>query len=98
MAARRPRAHAEARAIKLKLTGELELDLARVAAVRAARPDVWLGVDANQGFARAELDWLIEALVAQDVALLEQPLRARRARPSSRASARRSRSPPTKAR
>ena len=40
-------------AIKVKLTGELELDIERVRAIRAARPDVWLGVDANQGFARA---------------------------------------------
>src|SRR4029078_12725269 len=41
--------HARARALKLKLTGDLDLDIARVQAVRAARPDVWIGVDANQG-------------------------------------------------
>ena len=34
----------------MKLTGDLDLDIARVRAVRAARPDVWLGVDANQGY------------------------------------------------
>ncbi len=44
------REHAQARALKLKLTGDLELDIARVRAVRAARPEVWIGVDANQGF------------------------------------------------
>ena len=68
------RAYAEARAIKLKLTGEAALDLERVRAVRAARPDVWLGVDANQGFERRDLEWLVEALVEQEVSLLEQPL------------------------
>jgi L-alanine-DL-glutamate epimerase-like enolase superfamily enzyme len=63
-----------ARAIKVKLTGELELDIARVRAVRGARPDVWLGVDANQGFRRDQLDRLVSALVDQGVGLLEQPL------------------------
>ena len=68
------RAYADARAIKLKLTGEAALDLERVRAVRAARPDVWLGVDANQGFERRDLEWLVEALAEQEVSLLEQPL------------------------
>jgi len=68
------RNYAEARAIKVKLTGEIEIDIERVEAVRAARPDVWLGVDANQGFARRDLDWLVEMLVEQNVSLLEQPL------------------------
>ena len=36
------RAYADAKAIKLKLTGD-PLDADRVRAVRAARPDVWLG-------------------------------------------------------
>lgn len=65
----------QARAIKIKLTGELALDLARVDAVRAARPDVWIGVDANQGFGIDELPPLIEGLLAADVQLLEQPLK-----------------------
>ncbi len=68
------REFAQARALKLKLTGDLDLDIARVDAVRAARPDCWIGVDANQGFAIGELDRLIAALVAADVKLLEQPL------------------------
>jgi len=66
--------YAQAHAIKIKLTGELDLDLARVAAVRAARPDAWLGVDGNQGFVAGQLDALIAGLRAQDVRLLEQPL------------------------
>lgn len=68
------RGYAQARSIKIKLTGELDLDLARVAAVRAARPDAWLGVDGNQGFVAGQLDVLIAGLLAQDVGLLEQPL------------------------
>lgn len=72
--ARKARAYAQARSIKVKLTGELELDIERVRAIRAARPDVWLGVDANQGFVRDELDLLIPALRDEGVALVEQPL------------------------
>jgi L-Ala-D/L-Glu epimerase len=68
------RNYAQARALKVKLTGELDLDVARVRAVRAARPEVWLGVDANQGYSKATLDRLIEALVEQNVMQLEQPL------------------------
>ncbi len=44
------RGYASARALKLKLTGDLALDLERVQAVRAVRPDAWIGVDANQGY------------------------------------------------
>jgi L-alanine-DL-glutamate epimerase-like enolase superfamily enzyme len=66
--------YADARAIKVKLTGELDLDLERVAAIRSARPDVWLGVDANQGFTKDQLDPLVEALSEHRVSLLEQPL------------------------
>jgi L-alanine-DL-glutamate epimerase-like enolase superfamily enzyme len=68
------RAYADARAIKVKLTGELELDGERVRAIREARPDVWLGVDANQGFTRDQLDPLVEMLAIHRVSLLEQPL------------------------
>jgi L-Ala-D/L-Glu epimerase / N-acetyl-D-glutamate racemase len=62
----------QARAIKLKLTGE-PIDADRVRAVRAARPDVWLGVDANQGFTRASLETLLPVLVEARVSLIEQP-------------------------
>lgn len=66
--------YAGAKAIKIKLTGELDLDVARVRAIRAARPDVWLGVDGNQGFVIADLPALVEAMVAERVSLIEQPL------------------------
>ena len=68
------RRYADAKAIKVKLTGELDLDSERVRAIRRARPDVWLGVDANQGFSRRDLDALIEVLTQCSVSLLEQPL------------------------
>jgi L-Ala-D/L-Glu epimerase len=69
------RKFAQARSIKLKLTGDLALDIARVRAVRAARPEVWIGVDANQGYGIDELDPLIDALLLARVSLLEQPLK-----------------------
>jgi L-alanine-DL-glutamate epimerase-like enolase superfamily enzyme len=68
------RRYADARAIKVKLTGEFDLDIERVGAIRSARPDVWLGVDANQGFTKEQLDPLVDALSAHRVSLLEQPL------------------------
>jgi L-Ala-D/L-Glu epimerase len=67
-------AYADAKAIKLKLTGE-PFDADRVRAVRAARPDVWLGVDANQGFTRVFLETLMPVLVEARVELIEQPFK-----------------------
>jgi L-alanine-DL-glutamate epimerase-like enolase superfamily enzyme len=68
------RKFAGAQEIKVKLTGELELDIARVRAVRQARPEVWLGVDANQGYTLATLAALIEPLLEAKVTQIEQPL------------------------
>jgi L-Ala-D/L-Glu epimerase len=64
----------QARALKVKLTGDAELDCARVSAVRAARPDVWLGVDANQAYDIATLRSVVGHLVGKGVELLEQPV------------------------
>jgi len=61
--------------LKVKLTGELKLDMARVRAIRAARPEAWIGVDANQGYVRDTLEMLLPVLVEAKIALLEQPLR-----------------------
>lgn len=72
--ARQAIAHTGARAIKLKLTGE-PVDAERVRAVRAALPDVWLGVDANQGFTRPFLEALMPTFVDARVDLIEQPFR-----------------------
>ena len=59
--------------LKLKLTGEG--DAARVHAVRAARPDAWIGVDANQAYDPVSLRAVLPALVAAHVELIEQPVR-----------------------
>ncbi len=66
-------AYAQAKSLKLKLTGELPLDAERVRAVRGARPDAWIGVDANQGFDATSLAALMPDLVASRVKLVEQP-------------------------
>jgi L-Ala-D/L-Glu epimerase len=69
------RKYAQAKALKLKLTGDLAADIARVRAVREARPEVWMGVDANQGYSIDALDSLIAGLLPFNVSLLEQPLK-----------------------
>jgi len=64
-----------AKAIKLKLEGNLDADRERLRVVRAARPDVWLSVDANQGFAQGDLEELAELLNTFSAAIVEQPVR-----------------------
>ncbi len=64
-----------AKAIKIKLDGDVDADRQRIAVVRGARPDAWLGVDANQGFVAAQLDALASALRDYSIALVEQPLK-----------------------
>jgi L-alanine-DL-glutamate epimerase-like enolase superfamily enzyme len=64
-----------AKAIKLKLDGDLALDRERIRIVRETRPDAWLGVDANQGFVAADLDALAAAARDYSVSLIEQPLK-----------------------
>jgi L-alanine-DL-glutamate epimerase-like enolase superfamily enzyme len=68
------RAYESALAIKIKLTSDDPVGCVR--AVRAARPDVWLGIDANQAFSRRELERLLPDLVQAKVALIEQPVPA----------------------
>jgi L-Ala-D/L-Glu epimerase len=70
----RAKALVGARALKLKLSGEFEIDTERLRAVRAVRPDVWLAVDANQGYTRDSLSRLVPVLRETGVLLLEQPL------------------------
>jgi len=67
------RGYAPARRLKLKLTGEG--DAPRLKAIRAARADAWIGVDANQGFTRATLEALMPVLLETNVRLIEQPVR-----------------------
>ncbi|QNQ09580.1 dipeptide epimerase [Sphingomonas alpina] len=63
----------QARRLKLKFSGDGG-DAERLRAVRAARPEVWLGVDANRGLTVASCTELVPVLVECGVALLEQPL------------------------
>lgn len=63
-----------AKALKLKLLGD-ELDVLRVRAVRKARPDVWLGVDGNQGFSVEHLAAMQPVLMDARVSLIEQPFK-----------------------
>lgn len=66
--------YADARALKLKLDGDVDADILRLRCVREARPETWLMVDANQGYTPEGLMQLVPTLVAYDVQLLEQPL------------------------
>jgi L-Ala-D/L-Glu epimerase len=59
--------------LKLKLTGED--DEPRIRAVRAARPDAWIAVDANQAYDVTSLRAVLPALLDADVQLIEQPVR-----------------------
>lgn len=65
--------------LKLKLAGAGDPE--RVAAVRAARPDAELIVDANQAWNEQHLREFIPQLAALGVKLIEQPLRADRDEP-----------------
>lgn len=62
-----------AREIKIKLDGA-NADRDRLLAVRAARPDAVLMVDANQGWTMHHLETLLPELENCGVALIEQPL------------------------
>jgi L-alanine-DL-glutamate epimerase-like enolase superfamily enzyme len=64
--------YTSAKALKLKLLGDGE-DAARVATVRAARPDAWVSVDANQSLRPDTLAALLPTLVESHVELIEQP-------------------------
>ena len=64
-----------AKAIKLKLDGDVATDRERITVVRLARPDAWIGVDANQGFVASDLDELARTLRDFSISLVEQPVK-----------------------
>lgn len=64
-----------AKSIKLKLDGNIDADRERMMVVRLSRPDAWIGVDANQGFAPADLEALGRAARDYGVSLIEQPVK-----------------------
>lgn len=71
--AEQARAYTNARALKLKLTGEA-VDAERVSKVRAARPDAWIGIDANQGYNLISLQKMLPVFMQAGIALIEQPV------------------------
>jgi L-alanine-DL-glutamate epimerase-like enolase superfamily enzyme len=58
--------------LKIKLDAQQPLE--RLKAIRAARPDVKLVVDANQGWSFAQLKDFMPACVALNLEMIEQPL------------------------
>jgi L-alanine-DL-glutamate epimerase-like enolase superfamily enzyme len=70
------RTQPDAALFKLKLGGHDGLDIARVAAVRAAAPRAEITVDCNEGWGLSELNAAVPELVAYGVTLIEQPLAA----------------------
>ena len=63
--------------LKLKLAGGAD-DAARLSAIRAARPDARLIVDANEAWSEDDLEPLMRAALDANVELIEQPLPAGR--------------------
>lgn len=59
--------------LKIKLDGEKPVE--RMAAIRKARPDAELVIDANQGFSARQLEEVLPEFAALGVAMVEQPLR-----------------------
>lgn len=58
--------------LKIKLDSVNPVE--RMSAIRAARPDATLVIDANQGFSPTQLKELVDPFAALDIAMLEQPL------------------------
>ena len=65
-------AAADAPVLKIKLNEDRPYE--RLAAIRAARPDATLVVDANQGWDFEQLQEVIPRCVGLDLAMIEQPL------------------------
>jgi L-alanine-DL-glutamate epimerase-like enolase superfamily enzyme len=72
--ARAAEALPHARALKLKLDGNVAADKERVRVVRSIRPGTWIGVDANQGYSLDALKAVLPDFVEAGVRLVEQPL------------------------
>ena len=65
-------AAADAPILKIKLSSHLPYE--KLAAIRAARPDAVLVVDANQGWSFDQLQEVLPKCVGLDLAMIEQPL------------------------
>src|SRR5690606_38131665 len=65
------------RQLKLKLSGDTALDVARLASVRdAAGPDVVLTLDPNQSYGCKQMMVAFAKMERYDIALIEQPVPA----------------------
>ncbi|HVJ92205.1 MAG TPA: enolase C-terminal domain-like protein, partial [Labilithrix sp.] len=74
-ATREARAFADFRTLKLKVGGgDVDRDVARVLAVRAARPDARILVDANGGFSVDDAIRFAAEVARAGIALFEQPV------------------------
>ena len=65
-------AAADAPILKIKLSNHMPYE--KLAAIRAARPDAVLVVDANQGWSFDQLQEVLPKCVSLDLAMIEQPL------------------------
>ena len=65
-------AAADAPILKIKLSDHMPYE--KLAAIRAARPDAVLVVDANQGWSFDQLQEVLPKCVSLDLAMIEQPL------------------------
>ncbi len=65
-------AAADAPILKIKLSDHMPYE--KLAAIRAARPDAVLVVDANQGWSFEQLQEVLPKCVSLDLAMIEQPL------------------------
>ncbi|MEW5716881.1 enolase C-terminal domain-like protein, partial [Pseudomonas sp. SB113] len=61
-------------AIKIKISGKVTQDVARVAAVREAAPDIMLFADANSGFTAPDAIAFSRKVERYDLYFLEEPL------------------------
>ena len=66
------RQHADFPVLKVKLDSELPVE--RMEAIRQARPDATLIIDANQGFSFQQLKEVLPAFAKLNIAMVEQPL------------------------
>ena len=72
--AQQAQAQADFKILKLKIDGNLDQNLQRLAAIKKARPDVSIYLDANQAISSvADLAQLVQHTAAYNVQLIEQP-------------------------
>ncbi len=61
------------RAVKLRIGDRIDRDLARIAAVRKAHPDIAILTDANAAYSLDDARWIMPRMAELDVGWLEEP-------------------------